>query len=172
MAAINDAQTRQELGRLGEELAVDYFRQRGMLVLDRNWRPQRANLRGELDLVVRDEDTLVIVEVKTRRCLAFGSPAESVTRRKLRALHSLALAWLDQRPGAHASRRPAVRPSPGSVRAALKWSGCQRQRSRPGGSRRAVDLHGVSRGGVARAPAPGHLSVCVGGRRAGHSAVA
>ena len=58
MAAINDAQTRQELGRLGEELAVDYFRQRGMLVLDRNWRPQRANLRGELDLVVRDEDTL------------------------------------------------------------------------------------------------------------------
>jgi putative endonuclease len=97
MAAINDAQTRQELGRLGEELAVDYFRQRGMLVLDRNWRPQRANLRGELDLVVRDEDTLVIVEVKTRRCLAFGSPAESVTRRKLRALHSLALAWLGQR---------------------------------------------------------------------------
>jgi len=97
MAAINDAQTRQELGRLGEELAVDYFRQRGMLVVDRNWRPQRANLRGELDLVVRDEDTLVIVEVKTRRCLAFGSPAESVTRRKLRALHSLALAWLDQR---------------------------------------------------------------------------
>ena len=97
MAAINYAQTRQELGRLGEELAVDYFRQRGMLLLDRNWRPQRANLRGELDLVVRDEDTLVIVEVKTRRCLAFGSPAESVTRRKLRALHSLALAWLDQR---------------------------------------------------------------------------
>jgi len=97
MTAINDAQTRQELGRLGEELAVDYFRQHGMLVLDRNWRPQRANLRGELDLVVRDEDTLVIVEVKTRRCLAFGSPAESVTRRKLRALHSLALAWLDQR---------------------------------------------------------------------------
>lgn len=44
--------------------------------------------------------------------------------------------------------------------------------ARPGGSRRAVDLHGVSRGGVARAPAPGHLSVCVGGRRAGHSAVA
>ena len=97
MAAINDAQTRQELGRLGEEIAVDYFRQHGMLVLDRNWRPQRANLRGELDLVVRDEDTLVIVEVKTRRCLAFGTPAESVTRRKLRALHSLALAWLDQR---------------------------------------------------------------------------
>jgi putative endonuclease len=97
MTAINDAQTRQELGRLGEEIAVDYFRQHGMLVLDRNWRPQRANLRGELDLVVRDEDTLVIVEVKTRRCLAFGTPAESVTRRKLRALHSLALAWLDQR---------------------------------------------------------------------------
>jgi len=97
MTAINDAQTRQELGRLGEEIAVDYFRQHGMLVLDRNWRPQRANLRGELDLVVRDEDTLVIVEVKTRRCLPFGTPAESVTRRKLRALHSLALAWLDQR---------------------------------------------------------------------------
>lgn len=97
MAAINDAQTRKELGRLGEELAVEYFRQHGMLVLDRNWRPQRANLRGELDLVVRDEDFLVIVEVKTRRCLAFGTPAESVTRRKLRTLHSLALAWLDQR---------------------------------------------------------------------------
>ena len=85
------------LGRQGEDLAVAYVRGQGMLILDRNWRPQGVNIRGELDVVARDGDTLVIIEVKTRRSVAFGAPVEAVTKRKLRSLRSLALAWLDQR---------------------------------------------------------------------------
>lgn len=88
---------RGELGRLGEDLAFEYIRRSGMLVLDRNWRPRGAGIRGELDIVAREGDELVVVEVKTRRSIAYGTPAESITRRKIRALRSLALAWLDHR---------------------------------------------------------------------------
>jgi len=101
-AAVDD---RRELGRHGEDLAFEYLRRSGMLVLDRNWRPRGAGLRGELDIVARDGDELVVVEVKTRRSIAYGSPAEAITRRKLRALRSLTLAWLEQR-SIHA---PAIR---------------------------------------------------------------
>ena len=85
------------VGQRGEDLAAAYLREQGMLILDRNWRPHGAKIRGERDVVARDGDTLVIVEVKTRRSIAFGAPLEAVTQRKLRALRSLALAWLDQR---------------------------------------------------------------------------
>jgi len=90
-------ETNQEIGRHGEDLAFDYVRQAGMLVLDRNWRPHGADVRGELDIIARDGDELVVVEVKTRRSIAYGTPAEAITRRKIRALRSLTLAWLDQR---------------------------------------------------------------------------
>jgi len=65
-----------------------------MLILDRNWRPHGSEAVGEVDLIARDGDALVIVEVKTRRALAFGAPVEAVTRRKIRQLRSLALALL------------------------------------------------------------------------------
>jgi len=96
---------RRELGRHGEDLAFEYLRRAGMLVLDRNWRPRGAGLRGELDIVAREGDELVVVEVKTRRSIAYGSPTEAITQRKLRAMRSLTLAWLEQR-SIHA---PAIR---------------------------------------------------------------
>lgn len=86
-----------DIGRRGEAIACDYLRRSGMLVLDRNWRPQGRNMRGELDIVARDGDDLVIVEVKTRRTLAYGAPIEAVTTRKMKALRALARAWLEQR---------------------------------------------------------------------------
>ena len=85
------------LGQRGEQLAMEYLRSRDMVVLDRNWRPRGQGVRGELDLVVRDGDELVIVEVKTRRSIAYGSPVEAITTRKMRTLRSLALAWLEHR---------------------------------------------------------------------------
>jgi len=91
------------LGQRGEQLALEFLRARGMVVLDRNWRPRGQGIRGELDLVARDGDELVIVEVKTRRSIAYGSPIEAITTRKMRSLRSLALAWLECR-SIHAPR--------------------------------------------------------------------
>ena len=79
------------LGRFGEQVAADHLEAAGLVVLDRNWRCET----GELDLVAADGDELVVVEVKTRRSLAYGTPAEAVTWSKLARLRRLAAAWLD-----------------------------------------------------------------------------
>ena len=63
-----------------------------MQVLDRNWRCAH----GELDLVVRDGDCVVVCEVKTRRSERFGSPVEAVTWSKAARLRRLAAAWLQE----------------------------------------------------------------------------
>lgn len=81
---------RKRLGAVGETLAARYYEQQGFVVLDRNWRCRA----GELDLVVRRERLLVFAEVKLRSSLAFGHPAEAVTRTKQRRIRSLALLWL------------------------------------------------------------------------------
>lgn len=98
-----DTDDRTTLGQRGEQLAMEFLRSQGMTVLDRNWRPHGQGVRGELDLVARDGDDLVIVEVKTRRSITYGTAVEAVTTRKMRALRSLALAWLDFR-SVHAPR--------------------------------------------------------------------
>jgi putative endonuclease len=85
------------LGRYGEDLAVRYLRDLGMEVLDRNWRCEH----GEVDVVARDGDCVVICEVKTRRSSGFGEPVEAVTFAKAMRLRRLAAAYLHaHRPGA------------------------------------------------------------------------
>jgi putative endonuclease len=81
---------RQELGRFGEAYAARHLTDRGMVVLDRNWRCDA----GEIDLVLRDGRVLVICEVKTRSSVAFGSPLEAVTAPKAARLRRLAARWL------------------------------------------------------------------------------
>ncbi|MGA8256560.1 MAG: YraN family protein, partial [Nocardioides sp.] len=61
----------------------------GMTLLDRNWRCDA----GEIDLVLRDGDVLVVCEVKTRTSLLAGSPHEAITDEKLARLHLLAGRW-------------------------------------------------------------------------------
>lgn len=58
------------------------------------YRNFRAPGGGEVDIVCRDQDTLVFVEVKTRTSDAFGAPAEAVTQEKQRLIARGALAWL------------------------------------------------------------------------------
>ena len=67
-----------------------YLREQGMEVLERNWRCEH----GEVDVVARDGDCLVICEVKTRRSSGFGEPVEAVTFAKARRLRRLAAAYL------------------------------------------------------------------------------
>ena len=80
------------LGRYGEDLAVEHLRRQGLTIVARNWRCSA----GELDVIARDGDTLVVCEVKTRSSRAYGDPVEAVTPRKLRRLRGLALRWLDE----------------------------------------------------------------------------
>lgn len=74
-------------GREGERAAASYLRRQGMRVLVRNYRAAP----GEIDLIARDGDTLVFVEVKTRRA---GNPAEAVTPEKQKRLTLTALHFL------------------------------------------------------------------------------
>jgi putative endonuclease len=76
----------RELGRRGERLAADYLTRLGYRVVGSGFRARR----GEIDLVCRRGDRLVLVEVKTRSSSTFGTPAESVGSRKRRALHAAA----------------------------------------------------------------------------------
>ncbi|MBE3075189.1 MAG: YraN family protein [Actinobacteria bacterium] len=78
------------VGAYGERLAARYLVESGMQILDRNWRCDQ----GEIDIVAMDDTCLVIVEVKTRRSLAFGSPVEAVTAVKAARLRRLAGCWL------------------------------------------------------------------------------
>jgi putative endonuclease len=82
--------TKDELGRQGEELAVQYLCGRGYVVLSRNWRCRD----GEIDVVATDRARLVVVEVKTRSGTDFGDPAEAVTPRKAIQVRRVTQAWL------------------------------------------------------------------------------
>jgi putative endonuclease len=90
---------RQILGKWGEDIACDELRQRGYAILARRYRTRA----GEIDIVARDGDTLVFVEVKTRADDHFGGGAAAVTRWKQRrmahmALHFLARAGWTEKP--------------------------------------------------------------------------
>jgi putative endonuclease len=78
------------IGRFGEQLAATYLCEAGLTIVERNWRCSD----GELDIVAREGEVLVFVEVKTRSSVAFGDPAEAVDRAKANQLRKLALRWL------------------------------------------------------------------------------
>jgi putative endonuclease len=77
-------------GRAGEDIAAAHLIAQGLIVLDRNWRCDV----GEVDIVAREGDTLVICEVKTRSSRRFGDPLEAVTTAKVQRLRRLAARWV------------------------------------------------------------------------------
>ena len=81
------------LGRYGEDVAARQLTALGMTVIDRNWRGPS----GEIDLVLRDGDTLVICEVKTRTTPDHGHPLEAVDSKKAGRLRRLAAEWIEAR---------------------------------------------------------------------------
>ncbi|MEU9784770.1 YraN family protein [Streptomyces phaeochromogenes] len=91
------SKARNALGKYGEDLAARRLTQSGMTVLRRNWRAGRA---GEIDIVARDGDALVVCEVKTRRAGAFEHPMAAVTPVKAQRLRGLAERWLQEHGGA------------------------------------------------------------------------
>lgn len=73
---------RQRLGRWGEEYVQHWLSHHGYIVLEKNVR----TAFGELDVVARLDDLLVIIEVKLRRTERFGSPEQAITPKKMRHL--------------------------------------------------------------------------------------
>jgi putative endonuclease len=107
------AEARQALGAYGEDVAARHLAGQGMVLLDRNWRCPD----GELDLVLRDGDVLVVCEVKTRTSMVAGTPHEAITDDKLARLKRLGERWAQERgvrpPGMRIDLVAVLRPRKG-----------------------------------------------------------
>ncbi|MGH3275694.1 MAG: YraN family protein [Streptosporangiaceae bacterium] len=84
---------KDELGRVGEQLAAEFLERCELRILDRNWRCPA----GEIDIVALEWRVLVICEVKTRSGGRYGTPLEAISARKLARLRKLAVAWVTAR---------------------------------------------------------------------------
>jgi putative endonuclease len=84
--------TSKELGKKGEEIAAKYLKKEGYRILARNWFCDRR----EIDIIARQGDQIVIVEVKTREGDYFEEPWEAVSTAKIRNIVEAAEAWLIQ----------------------------------------------------------------------------
>lgn len=71
-----------ELGKLGEQLAVEFLQKEGYTILETNW----TFLKAEIDIIAQKENILAIVEVKTRSSLDFGLPQDFVKPKKIQLL--------------------------------------------------------------------------------------
>lgn len=85
--------SRLNIAKIGESLAAKHLQTRGYRILAQNYRARR----GEIDLIARDGEFIVFVEVKTRRSLKFGLPQAAVTLQKQRQISKVALAYLQSR---------------------------------------------------------------------------
>src|SRR6476619_4155856 len=79
------------LGTRGENLACQFLKRNGYKILHRNFKGRTG---GEIDVVCRDRDTLVFVEVKTRTSEDFGRPLETIDRDQRNRIVRGGLAWL------------------------------------------------------------------------------
>jgi len=82
---------RQQVGRLGEKLALKFLKTKGYHICETGFRCPR----GEIDIIAKQKDCLVFVEVRTKSNLDFGSPEESITRTKEKRLINLALTYIN-----------------------------------------------------------------------------
>lgn len=81
---------RLDLGKKGEDLALRKIRRLGYKCISRNYRCPL----GEIDLIAKDGDTLVFLEIKTRKGKSLGYAKEAIDRRKKRQLSKVALAYM------------------------------------------------------------------------------
>lgn len=78
------------LGKEGEALALRFIKKKGFRVLEKNYR----TVFGEIDIIAKDGDTLVFIEVKTRKNKIFGHPYEAVNPAKREKIKKVALCFL------------------------------------------------------------------------------
>lgn len=85
----------REVGAKGEELAVQYLEKLGYKILERNIHFSRE---CELDIIATEKDTLVAIEVKTRRSNSCGSPLEAITKQKFMNIRKGLYSYLSEHP--------------------------------------------------------------------------
>lgn len=91
-AAPKQKMTAKQLGDYGEQIAANYLKARNYQILALKYRA----VCGEIDIIARDRGTLVFAEVKSRRCQAFGTPAQSVDNRKRHKIIRAAQSYLNE----------------------------------------------------------------------------
>lgn len=83
---------RKRLGDWGESVAAVHLEAKGYRIVARKWRC----VWGEIDLIVQKQESYRFVEVRTRRGRSWGTPEQSITRRKAETLQKVALAYLSE----------------------------------------------------------------------------
>lgn len=82
-----------DLGKKGERVAVKYLKKLGFEIIECGFKA----MRGEIDVIARENDTIVFVEVKTRKTNEFGSPVEAVDFRKQAQIKKIASIYISKR---------------------------------------------------------------------------
>ncbi|SDY91920.1 YraN family protein [Tindallia californiensis] len=82
--------TRQSIGKQGEAKAKSYLLEKGYSILNENFRTKL----GEIDIVIADKDSIVFVEVKSRRTGKYGLPREAITSYKQSKIRKVALLYI------------------------------------------------------------------------------
>ncbi len=83
-------QTTREIGDRGEDIAVEYLKKLGWQILARNYYAGHT----EIDIIAKDKNIIVFVEVKTRANTTFGHPIEYVTESKVKSIYKVADVWI------------------------------------------------------------------------------
>jgi|YelNatPaOPRAMG01_1025707.scaffolds.fasta_scaffold00971_15 putative endonuclease len=91
---------KRNLGNIGEEFALEYFKRNGFEIYERNYRTRF----GEIDLIAKKRNLIIFVEVKTRKSLDFGEPIEAIDKRKQQKIKFLANFYLSKLKGSYQIR--------------------------------------------------------------------
>jgi len=90
IGGIKMSKRKQEIGKKGETVAVHYLKKQGYRIIEQNYRSKA----GEIDIIAREKQSLVFVEVKTRSSRSFGSPKWAITPKKQKTISMAALYYL------------------------------------------------------------------------------
>ena len=85
--------SRKEVGAKGEKLAVKFLKRKGYKIVQRNYTCKL----GEIDIVARQDGTVIFVEVKTRRTQEFGPPQSAITAAKKKQISRVALWYVKEK---------------------------------------------------------------------------
>ena len=76
----------KQVGKRGEDLATELLKEKGFKILERNW----GDKWGEIDIIAKDKDTFVFIEVKTKIGRSYGTPEEMINSKKLNQIQKIA----------------------------------------------------------------------------------